>query len=304
MKTTDLILTAAAPAIWGSTYLVTSEMLPATHPITLAGLRALPSGLVLLLLVRQLPPRDWYAKVIALSLLNIGIFWPMLFIAAQRLPGGQAATLGAIQPLIVIILARWLLATRILPMAIVAAGLGIVGVALLVLSPGAQLDPLGLLAALAGTMSMALGTVLYRRWSPPVSPTVFTAWQLTIGGSLLCIIALLFEPPTLTLNPTNLIAIGYLGFIGAGLTLIIWQRGLTRLPPAIVSTLGLLSPTAAVILGWVVLNQTLTPKDWGGIGLILLSVWLCQRAYNRSSPMRKPPPEPSTTPRPACVSPH
>ena len=50
----DIILTALAPAIWGSTYLVTTEMLPAGYPLTLAVLRALPAGLLLLVLTLAL----------------------------------------------------------------------------------------------------------------------------------------------------------------------------------------------------------------------------------------------------------
>ena len=39
-RTTDILLTALAPTIWGSTYLVTTEALPAGYPVTVAALRA------------------------------------------------------------------------------------------------------------------------------------------------------------------------------------------------------------------------------------------------------------------------
>jgi probable blue pigment (indigoidine) exporter len=58
-RTTDVLFTALAPAIWGSTYLVTTEALPAGYPVTLAALRALPAGLLLLMITRCLPPRAW-----------------------------------------------------------------------------------------------------------------------------------------------------------------------------------------------------------------------------------------------------
>lgn len=57
-RTTDSLLAAAAPAIWGRTYIVTTQMLPEGYPLTLAMLRALPAGLILLVLVHRLPPRD------------------------------------------------------------------------------------------------------------------------------------------------------------------------------------------------------------------------------------------------------
>lgn len=91
----DLILTAAAPVIWGSSYLVITEYLPNNYPITIAMFRALPVGLLLLLAIRRLPTGHWWRKITLLGALNFSCSWWMLFIAAYRLPGGAAATIGA-----------------------------------------------------------------------------------------------------------------------------------------------------------------------------------------------------------------
>ncbi|MFT4181511.1 MAG: EamA family transporter [Rhizobium sp.] len=274
----DLLATAIAPAIWGSTYLVTTELLPAGYPLTVAMLRALPAGLLLLAIVRQLPRGIWWARSLILGALNFSVFWWLLFISAYRLPGGVAATVGAIQPLIVIVLARLLLGSPIRGLSVAAAVAGIVGVALLILTPAAALDPIGIAAGLGGAVSMAAGVVLSRRWRPPVSPLTFTAWQLTAGGLLLLPVALLLEPPLPALTGANLLGFAYLGLIGAALTYILWFRGLSRLEPSVVSPLGFLSPTTAVILGWWVLGQQLSPIQMLGIAVVLGSVWLSQRA--------------------------
>jgi probable blue pigment (indigoidine) exporter len=277
-RNVDLLLTAVAPAIWGSTYLVTTELLPQGYPLTVATLRALPAGILLLLLVRQLPRGGWWGRVLVLGALNLSIFWWLLFVAAYRLPGGVAATVGAIQPLIVILLARPLLGSTIRPLAIVAALGGMAGVALLILTPQASLDPLGIVAGLGGAVSMAAGTVLSRRWQPPVSPLTFTAWQLTAGGLLLLPVALWLEPPLPALSANNLLGFTFLGVIGAALTYILWFRGIARLEPSVVSPLGFLSPMTAVILGWSVLGQSLSPMQITGMVVVLGSVWLSQRA--------------------------
>jgi probable blue pigment (indigoidine) exporter len=277
-RNTDLLLTAIAPAIWGSTYIVTTEFLPAGYPLTVAMLRALPAGLLLLLLVRQLPQGIWWARVLVLGALNFSVFWWLLFVAAYRLPGGVAATVGAIQPLVVILLARALLGSPIRPLSIVAALAGMAGVALLILTPHTALDPIGIAAGLAGAVSMAAGTVLSRRWQPPVTPLTFTAWQLTSGGLLLLPIALLQEPSLPSLTTANLLGLAWLGLIGAALTYILWFRGIARLEPSVVSPLGFLSPMTAVILGWSVLGQSLSAAQIFGIVVVLGSVWLSQRA--------------------------
>ncbi|EFO2576370.1 EamA family transporter, partial [Escherichia coli] len=142
-RTSDLLFTAIAPAIWGSTYIATTQLLPNFTPMTVAVLRALPAGLLLLLIVRQLPKGIWWLRILILGALNFSIFLSMLFVAVYRLPGGVAATVGAVQPLIVIFVAAALLGSAIRPMSVMATVVGIAGVALLVLAPNAALDLVG-----------------------------------------------------------------------------------------------------------------------------------------------------------------
>ena len=73
----DALTTAVGPVIWGSTYIVTTELLPPDRPFTAALLRTLPAGLLLVL-----------------AALNIGVFQALLFVAAYRLPGGVAAVVA------------------------------------------------------------------------------------------------------------------------------------------------------------------------------------------------------------------
>ena len=276
----DLLWTALAPAIWGSTFLVTTELLPDGYPLTVSLLRALPAGLLLLILVRQLPHGIWWARVFVLGALNFAVFWWLLFIAAYRLPGGVAAMVGAIQPLVVVLLSRVVLGSPLRVFSIVAAVAGVGGVALLILTPKAALDPIGLLAGLAGALSMAGGTVFTRRWQPPVSPLTYTAWQLTAGGILLLPAALWLEPPLPALSEANILGLVWLGLFGAALTYILWFRGISRLEPSTVAPLGFLSPMTAVVLGWFVLGQSLSPVQMAGIAVVLAAVWLGQRAQH------------------------
>ncbi|MBI6188002.1 EamA family transporter [Providencia rettgeri] len=280
-RITVLGLTALAPIVWGSTYLVTTEMLPAGIPLTLAVLRALPAGLLLILVLRKLPEGIWWLRVVILGVLNFSLFWWLLFIAAYRLPGGVAATVGAVQPLIVIFLSYWLLNNRLSAVSIIASIAGVFGVAILLLTPNAALDPLGIVAGLAGAFSMAAGTVLSRRWQPPVSALTFTSWQLTAGGLVLLPFAIVFEPALPPLSSLNLIGLGYLTLIGGALTYALWFRGLAILGPSSVASLGFLSPVSAVVLGWFYLNQQLSTLQFIGMVVILLSVWASQRAETR-----------------------
>lgn len=278
----DALVTAIAPCIWGTTYLVTTEMLPPDRPLTAAVLRVLPVGLVMLAYLRVSPTGRWWWRLMILGLLNIGVFQALLFISAYRLPGGVAATVIAMQPLGVVILSRPLLGMRPPGMAWAAAISGVVGVALLVLTPAARLDTIGLVAAVSGAVCVALGTVLAKRWTSPLPSSAFTAWQLVFGGIFLLPLAMLFEEPVTGVTMSNLAGYAYLGIVGTGLTYVIWFRGIKRLSAPSVSILGLLSPIVATLLGFLVLGQRLTPLQMVGGVLVLWSVWAGQRQPARS----------------------
>ncbi len=273
-----LVLTALTPAVWGTTYLVTTEFLPEGRPLLAATVRALPIGLAFLAWSRTLPSGAWWWRSAVLGFLNIGIFFSLLFVAAFRLPGGVAATAGAIQPLVAAAIAFVVLGEPFGRRTALAGAAGVVGVALLVLGPEAGLDPLGVAAAVAGTVSMATGVVLTKRWGNPVDLVTFTGWQLIAGGLLLLPITLLFEGIPASVSATNVAGFIWLAIIGTGLAYVNWFRGLSLLPVVLVSFLGLLSPLVATLAGWLVLDEALTPLQLVGAALVLLAVVSSQRS--------------------------
>ena len=270
------VLTALAPLSWGTTYLVTTEWLPPDRPLLAGALRSLPAGLLVLAVARRLPRGVWWAKAATLGLLNIGVFFALLFVAAYRLPGGLAATLGAAQPLAVAANASLLLGERPSRWRLGWAAAGILGVALMVLGPGAHADPLGIVAGLGGTVSMSIGVVLTRRWGNPVGPVAFAGWQLTAGGLFLLPLALLVEGAPPRLAPAAIGGYAWLGLVGALLAYTVWFRGIGRLPVTAVSFLTLLSPVVATVLGWTVLGQSLTPIQSIGFVVALAAVLAAQ----------------------------
>ncbi|GAA2365946.1 EamA family transporter [Dactylosporangium salmoneum] len=272
-------LTAIAPALWGTTYLVTTELLPPDRPLLAGTLRALPAGLLLVAAARALPRGAWWWRAAVLGTLNIGLFFALLFVAAYRLPGGVAAVLGALGPFVVAGLAYGLLGQRPGARVLVAGLAGLAGVALLVLRSSAALDPLGLAAAAGGMVSMSLGTVLGRRWGTPpgfaerrTALLALTGWQLTVGGVLLAPAALLVEGAPPALGWGNVAGFAYLSLVGTAGAYFLWFRGVTTLPPAQVTLFGLLSPVVAAVLGWVALGQSLSGGQLAGAALVLAAV--------------------------------
>ena len=283
----DALATALGPVIWGSTYIVTTELLPPDRPFTAALLRTLPAGLLLVLWCRRWPASgDWVGwwRLMVLAALNMGVFQALLFVAAYRLPGGVAAVVGAVGPLVVMGL-TWALDHRRPPaLALVAGALGVLGMAALLLSPGARWDMVGVAAALVGTLCMAAGTFWSRRWRSDLPVLAFTGWQLLAGGVMLAPVAWAVDPPLPALTPTHIAGYLYLSLAGALVAYALWFRGIARLPSVAVSSLGLLSPVTAVLLGWALLGQAMTGVSLVGMLVVLASILAVQWAMSRAMP--------------------
>lgn len=265
------LATALAPLTWGSTYAVTTQWLPYGEPFLTAAVRALPAGLLLLAVTRRLPSGAWWWRAAVLGTLNIGAFFALLFVAAYRLPGGMAAVLGAIQPLIVAGFSIPLLGQKPSRLTLLAGAIGVGGVALVVLQAVTRPDPAGVAAGLGGAVAMATGIVLGKRWGRPegVSVLAFTGWQLTFGGLLLTPIALLTEGLPSQLTATNVGGYVYLAAINTLLAYWLWFRGTAALPPTALSFLSLLSPVGAAVIGWLALGERLSPLQTVGLLLAL-----------------------------------
>ncbi|MEE1617529.1 EamA family transporter [Brachybacterium sp. J153] len=273
-----VLSTAFAPMVWGTTYVVTTVLLPADHALWSGVLRALPAGLLLCALGRTLPRGHWWWRALVLGTLNIGAFFPLLFVAAYLLPGGIAAIFGAASPLLVAALALPLLSERPTAWRLCWGVLAVVGVTMMVLAPGVELNLLGVLAGIAAPVSMAVGTVLSKRWGRPVGPVPYAGWQLAAGGSVIVPLALLVEGAPPALDAPAVAGYAWLGLVGAALAYTLWFRGVGRMPAGAVAFLPLISPLVAAVLGWCVLGEGLTAFQSVGFVLALIAVASSQRS--------------------------
>ncbi|QCX26221.1 EamA family transporter [Nocardioides jishulii] len=274
------LVTASAPLVWGTTYVVTTELLPPGHPLFASLVRALPAGVLAIALTRALPTGAWWWRSAVLGVLNIGVFFPLLFVAAYRLPGGVAATLGAAQPLVVAILVVIVLREPLSTWRLSWGIVGIVGVALVVLRSTATLDGMGVAAGLLSAVSMGFGVTFTKKWGRPagVPAMALAGWQLTAGGLFVLPVTLLHEGLPTTIDTAGAAGCLWLGLIGGLATYTLWFSGIARLPVASVAALGLLSPLVAAALGALLLSQALSTVQLVGFGVALTAVVASQVA--------------------------
>lgn len=261
-------VTLLAPISWGTTYVTITELLPDGRPLLVATVRVVPAGLALLVvgaLASQWRPRgaEWW-RTGTLAAFNFAVFFPLLIVAVYRLPGGVAAAVGGLQPLLVAALS-WLVSgrrPRLLDLAV--GGAAALGVALVVLRPGAGFDPVGVVAAVGANLSFATGVVLTKRFPAPPNRLAATGWQLLLSSIVLVPLTAVVEGVPSKVSGTNLAGFAYLSLLATGLAFVLWFGGIRRLPTAAPPLLGLAAPVTGAVLGWVVLGQSLSPLQLTG----------------------------------------
>ncbi|MFG2999638.1 EamA family transporter [Streptomyces sp. NPDC048340] len=279
-------VTAVAPIAWGANYYVTREFLPAEYPLYGGVLRALPAGLLLLAGCRKLPTGSWWWKSLLLGILNMGGFFALVYVAAQRLPTSVASIVMATAPLVLMLIAWAVLAERPGVRHLAGAVVGVGGVSLMLLTASVEVDGLGLLASAGAMLMSCLGMVLAKRWSTEAGVLASTSWQLVGGGLVLLPLAVAVEGAPPALDLPAVLAFGYVVVVATALSFAVWFAGMQRLPAATVGLIGLLNPVTGVLLGTAIAGEPLTPQQAFGLVLALTGILL-----GRPTPPRPVPEE-------------
>lgn len=276
---------AAVYFIWGSTYLAMRFAITTLPPFLMAATRFLVAGGVLYVWERargtpKPTPLLWKTAGISGALLllggNGGVVW-----AVQYVPSGLTAVLVATVPMWVVILG-WLWQNRGRPDGKTIFGIiiGLSGIAVLVgperLMGSGAVDPLGMLVLLLASLFWAAGSLYSTHTRLKASPLLATGMQMLCGGVSLLLAGLFsgewqkvhFEQISLQ----SFLALAYLIVFGSliGFTAYIWLLRMTT--PSRASTYAFVNPVIAVLLGWAIGGEALTPRAIFATLLIVMAV--------------------------------
>ncbi|HEX2669008.1 MAG TPA: EamA family transporter [Gammaproteobacteria bacterium] len=258
--------------LWGSTYLGIRFAVASMPPFLMAGTRHLIAGFLLYILFRlrgePKPTRvHWRSATLLGGLLLLGGNG-LVSVAEQTVPSGIAALMVAAVPFWMVLLNA--LEKGAAPRLSVLAGLalGVVGLMILVFPSGGHapdhVDPTGIWVLLAATFSWAMGS-LYAHRAPLPSSTFLGIGMEMIAGGLLCWLVGLVSGEGAVLHlaaftPKSLLALGYLIVFGSllGFSAYVWLLKVTT--PARASTYAFVNPVIAVLLGWALAGEPLTPR--------------------------------------------
>ncbi len=259
---TRSLITLLAPILWGTTYVVITEVLPDNRPLLIAMIQVIPAGLLLVAIgairSRWWPSSAQWRRLAFLALVNFGAFYPIITVATYRLPGGVTASLGGLQPLLVGFLTWIAIRKTMTRLEIIIGIIAAVGVAMVVIRPSASVDLLGLLAALGANLTFAIGVVATKRFPAFPDQIAATGYQALLSLIVLVPTALIIEGPPPAISVSEAMGFAYLSLAATGLAYAIWFVGVRRLPTQVPPVLGLAAPLTGAALGWVLLDQDLT----------------------------------------------
>ncbi len=281
-------LLLALVVLWGSSYLMVEIALAVWRPEQITGLRILSAAVVLIaaMWVRgQRFPLIWRSWRYFLGIAVIGNCLPFFLISwgQQEVESGLAGILAASTPLVVLILAHFVLADERLSLRHVFAFVfGFAGIVVL-MGPesfaalgGSASRWLSQAAILGGAVSYAVATVMARRM-PAISPVVTSAGVMLLASSLMSPFSISGARLFSGIAWQPAMAIGFLGLLGTGLASILYFRLIAETSARFTSLLNYLVPVWAVILGALVLDETVSLSSVLALALILGGLILTSR---------------------------
>jgi drug/metabolite transporter (DMT)-like permease len=269
--------------VWGSSFLAGHIGVQDLPPLLFSAGRSLIAGLLLLAVARYrreaLPAtrREWQ-RMVFFALTMIVLSNGAAMHGLQHLPSNEVALLNAS-------IALWIAGLGtigprgqpLVPRSWLGLLLGFAGVALLVWRGELRFDAhLGWqLLVLAGAVSWAIGTIVYRNSTILVEPVVFNAVLMLLGAAGLFVGGLLKgELDHWQWTASGIGAMLYLAVFGSALTYTAYAWLIKNARTDRVATFAYVNPAIATLLGWIVLGESLGPAQLLGMLVVLAGVAL------------------------------
>lgn len=272
-------------AVWSSAFAAVKLGLHDCPPLLLMALRFAMAGPLVLLVARArgatLPARweDW-RPIVVLGLLNHALYLGVTSIAVRHLSAGLAAILGSTNPVLLALVAPWLLAEPLTPRKLAGLLTSFAGVAWVMWGRvGADNAPWAMALFLGCVGFMVAGTILFKRWRPPQDLLVVNGGQLLAGGAFLLPVALGVE----SLGDVRwtwrfLAAQAWLVLAVSGAAMALWFWLLRHGDATRASAYFFLNPVAGLLLGAALLGEPLGVIDVLGSAAVALGIYVVQRA--------------------------
>jgi drug/metabolite transporter (DMT)-like permease len=272
--------------ILSSTFVSIKIGLKYSPPMTLLSIRFLLAGAITALLARSInatwpATRQAWLRLAGLGIVNTMLPATLNFFAMNQVSVGMAAIVMSTNPLLLTLIAPWLLGERLTPARIVGLLCGFGGVVFVMIvrvGAGRPDTPLGVLLLLCGATSMVGGTFLFKRFPPRENLIVVNSVQHLVAGlALVPLVAVAEDPTRVRFTLPLLGALAYMGLLMSVGATLLWFWLLSRGEASAASSFYFLSPVSGIILGATLLHEKLGWREVVGLFVICIGIFLIRR---------------------------
>jgi drug/metabolite transporter (DMT)-like permease len=284
MSMLEWALLVCLSILWGGSFFFVGVAVKELPPLTIVVLRVLLAALALHVVIRvmgvKLPAnRSAWAAFFGMGLLNNAIPFSLIVWGQTHIASGVASILNAATPLFTVVVTHYFTADeKVTGGRLVGVLVGMAGVAVMI--GGAALQSLGVnvtaqLACLAAAFSYACAGVFGRRFKAMgIAPLATATGQVTASSLLLLPVMLLVDKPWSLAFPSAATVAAVLGLalLSTALAYTLYFRILATAGATNLLLVTFLIPVSAILLGILVLGETLQPKHL--MGMILIGLGL------------------------------
>ena len=278
------IYLSLAASIWGGMYVVSKFALDTIPPFTLLFLRYLTASLFLVFIC-------WQRKELTLPrqnrglLFQIGFIGYFLSIAAQFVgtklsSAHMGAVITTLSPVFLSLFAVFLLKERMSFKQLMSMAVAFAGVMIVIGGGGGDSTLGGNISLLLAALFWGYYSVLSRKASADHSSLEITTWGILVA-TILTLPTIFFEWQAWSmkdlLQGPILLSVLYIGLVATALAFFSWNKGLSLLPSHQAGPFFFLKPVVGSLLGWLFLNEHLTPSFFLGSLFILAGVYFNMR---------------------------
>ena len=271
--------------IWGCNWPVLKMGVAEVAPLTFRAV-TLPFAAIGMLLVARASrdsiriPREWWARIGILAFFNIAGWNGFVLFGVQQLPAGRSAILAYTMPIWATLIAMVVLSEPLSRRKIVGLALGMLGMIVLLGDDIRHIraTPTGAIMILIAAFFWAIGTVLLRKWKPPIAQNTLSGWMMLTGWAPLAIAAPFLDPHASMsylghLSGSAWFAILYNVFLAGTLAHWAWFTLARTLPVAVSSLSSLPVPVVGVFAGMLILGERPGVAEFVALGLVIAALF-------------------------------
>ena len=268
--------------LWAAAFVPSRVLAHSAPPLSILWIRFLIAGVLLFIGVRVARlnvPRDagTWLRLLLLGVLGNALYLGLNYEALRHLSAGMGSIIASTNPLILALLAPWLLREPLTPRKLAGLLLGFAGVVLAMhtraTSQEARLQDV--LLSAGGVLAFVFSNILYKRMTVRPHPLVLNAAQLLLAGLALLPVALAIEgPPHITWSIPIVASLAFLIVVLSIGASMLWFWILQHGEASTVSAWFFLTPVFGLLLGALLLGEPLAPLD--GVALVVIAggLWL------------------------------